>query len=274
CFCCEMCYVCATLANEFMAMGKVYNMEDNNKVARKLKKKGNNGFRTDRVVVRKFESVDYPDVEHALYDGLMEMVPDTAFRGLKYHPESLLLYAITQSSIFRHVFCSLFYCDKIVLLTFSVRRVVLGYLERAKLTDLGDIEGHYMKTPGNSLGGILKKKSGSVVGVVVACALRGEAGTVDLHRMSVDRRCWHCGVGVALGRKVLQFAADHGYLSVVLGTTAYSPAVHQLYQTLGFRCVGVTEGYATPGVSRSVPEQLFYRVSHHHYRMDMTEETH
>ncbi|XP_038842780.1 N-acetylaspartate synthetase-like [Salvelinus namaycush] len=111
---------------------------------------------------------------------------------------------------------------------------------------------------------------GSVVGVVAACALRGEAGTVELHRMSVDRRCRQRGVGVALGRKVLQFAADRGYLSVVLGTTAYSPAAHQLYQTLGFRCVGVTKGYATPGVSRSVPEQLFYRVSHHHYLMDMT----
>lgn len=35
------------------------------------------------------------------------------------------------------------------------RRVALGYLERAKLTDMGDIEGHYMKTPGNSLGGIV-----------------------------------------------------------------------------------------------------------------------
>lgn len=35
------------------------------------------------------------------------------------------------------------------------RRVVLGYLERAKLTDMGDIEGHYMKTPGNSFGGIV-----------------------------------------------------------------------------------------------------------------------
>ncbi|XP_045568686.1 N-acetylaspartate synthetase isoform X2 [Salmo salar] len=133
---------------------------------------------------------------------------------------------------------------------------------------MGDIEGHYMKTPDSCLW--VAVLEGSVVGVVAARALRGEAGTVELHRMSVDRPCRHRGVGFALGRKVLQFAADRGYLSVVLGTTAYSPAAHRLYQTLGFRCVGVTKGYATPGVSRSVLEQLFYRVSHHHYRMDMT----
>ncbi|XP_031670543.1 N-acetylaspartate synthetase isoform X1 [Oncorhynchus kisutch] len=248
-------------------------MEDNNnQVKRKCHQKGKNGFRTDRVVVRKFESADYPDVERIFIDGLMEMVPDTAFRGLKHHPESLLLYAAMT------IVC--FIATKSFLLTCLVplavlcarcyysRRVALGYLERAKLTDMGDIEGHYMKTPDSCLW--VAVLEGSVVGVVAVCALRGEAGTVELHRMSVDRRCRQRGVGVALGRKVLQYAADRGYLSVVLGTTAYSPAAHQLYQTLGFRCVGVTKGYATPGVSQSVPEQLFYRVSHHHYRKDMT----
>lgn len=73
-------------------------MEDNNnQVTRKCHQKGNNGFRTDRVFVRKFESADYPDVERIFIDGLMEMVPDTAFRGLKHHPESLLLYAAMTS---------------------------------------------------------------------------------------------------------------------------------------------------------------------------------
>uniref|UniRef100_A0AAZ3R6J0 N-acetyltransferase domain-containing protein n=1 Tax=Oncorhynchus tshawytscha TaxID=74940 RepID=A0AAZ3R6J0_ONCTS len=228
-------------------------MEDNNnQVKRKCHQKGNNGFRTDRVVVRKFESADYPDVERIFFDGLMEMVPDTAFRGLKHHPESLLLYAAMT------IVC--FIATKSFLLTCLVplavlcarcyysRRVALGYLERAKLTDMGDIEGHYMKTPGNSLGGIVLKKMHYIIYIYIVYNI----------------------FGVALGRKVLQYAADRGYLSVVLGTTAYSPAAHQLYQTLGFQCVGVTKGYATPGVSRSVPEQLFYRVSHHHYRKDMT----
>ncbi|XP_055765968.1 N-acetylaspartate synthetase-like [Salvelinus fontinalis] len=244
-------------------------MEDNNNQVTTYHQKGNHGFRTDRVVVRKFESADYPDVERIFIDGLMEMVPDTAFTGLKHHPESLLLYAAmtivcciaTKSFLLTclvplAVLCARYYYS---------RKVVLGYLERAKLTDMGDIEGHYIDPC--LWVAVLE---GSVVGVVVACALLGEPGTVELHRMSVDRCCRQRGFGVARGWKVLQFAADRGYLSVVLGTTAYLPAAYQLYQTLGFRCVGVTKGYATPGVSRSVPEQLFYRVSHHHYLMDMT----
>uniref|UniRef100_A0A4W5LVS6 N-acetylaspartate synthetase n=1 Tax=Hucho hucho TaxID=62062 RepID=A0A4W5LVS6_9TELE len=168
------------------------------KLARKYRQKGNNGFRTDRVVVRKFESVDYPDVERIFYDGLMEMVPDTSF----------LLTCLVPLA----VLCARYYYS---------RRVVLGYMERAKPTDLCDIEGHYMTTPDSCLWEAVLE--GSVVGVVAACGLRGEAGTVELNRMSVDRRCQHCGVGIALGQKVLQFSVDRGYLSVILGTRANWP---------------------------------------------------
>ncbi len=50
-----------------------------------------NGLQT--IVVREFEPADKPEVQRIFYEGLMEMVPDTAFRGLRHHPESLLLYA-------------------------------------------------------------------------------------------------------------------------------------------------------------------------------------
>lgn len=49
----------------------------------------NNGV---QIVVREFMPVDEADVQRIFYEGMMEMVPDTAFRGLRHHPESLLLY--------------------------------------------------------------------------------------------------------------------------------------------------------------------------------------
>lgn len=52
---------------------------------------GQNGHGT--VVVREFEPADKTTVELIFYEGMMEMVPDTAFRGLRHHPESVLLYA-------------------------------------------------------------------------------------------------------------------------------------------------------------------------------------
>lgn len=110
---------------------------------------------------------------------------------------------------------------------------------------------------------------GTVVGVVAAVIQQDESGrAVELQRMSVARSHRHCGVGKALGKKVLEFAASHGYSSVFLGTTAYTPAAHRLYRHLGFRCVGVTNGYVTPGASQSLMEWIFYRVSHHHYRIN------
>lgn len=49
----------------------------------------NNGL---QIVVREVMPVDEADVQRIFYEGMMEMVPDTAFRGLRHHPESLLLY--------------------------------------------------------------------------------------------------------------------------------------------------------------------------------------
>lgn len=114
---------------------------------------------------------------------------------------------------------------------------------------------------------------GSVVGTVSAHCLQD--GTVELRRMSVDHRFRRHRVGAALGQKVVEFArlrsqvSSTGALSVILGTTAYNAAPHRLYLSLGFRCVGVTEGYSTPGTDQSLLEQAFYRVRHHHYRLDL-----
>lgn len=45
------------------------------------------------LVVREFEPADKPRVHQIFSEGMMEMIPDVAFRGLIHHPESLLLYS-------------------------------------------------------------------------------------------------------------------------------------------------------------------------------------
>lgn len=222
----------------------------------------------ETVTVREFEPADEPEVMRIFHQGLMEMIPNIAFRGLTHHPESLLLYAaITVVSL------ALTMCWWVILLLpalvvgarfFYCRRVIHGYLAKAMSGDMGDIEGYYMKSPGSCLWvAVLSQK---VIGVVAADGRQDEEGrAVELRRMCVDRRYRRCGVGMALGKRLLEFAAASGYSSVKLGTTAYTPAAHQLYRRLGFQCVGVTNGYATPGSTQSLPERLFYRVRCHHY---------
>ncbi|XP_030000746.1 N-acetylaspartate synthetase-like isoform X2 [Sphaeramia orbicularis] len=168
------------------------------------------------IVVRSFEPSDKLEVQRIFYEGMMEMVSDTAFRGLRHHPESLLLYAAFTNS-----------CLWVAVL------------------------------------------EGKVVGLVAAVGHRTQTGTVELQRMSVDQNCRRRGVGMVLGRKVLEYAVTGGYSTVVLGTTAYNSAAHRLYQSLGFSCVGVTNGYTAPGTRQSVLERVFYRVRHHHYSLDV-----
>ncbi|XP_077936690.1 N-acetylaspartate synthetase-like isoform X2 [Gasterosteus aculeatus] len=176
--------------------------------------KAENGLQN--LVVREFEPADKQEVQQLFHDGMMEMVADTAFRGLRHHPESLLLYAAMTDS-----------------------RLWVAVLR------------------------------GKVVGIVAAVGQQKPGGAVELRWMSVDRSCRRCGIGLALGRKVVEFAVAHKYRSVVLGTTSYTSPAHQLYRRLGFRLVGFTDGYVTPGVRRGLPEGIFYRVRHHHYKLDV-----
>ncbi|XP_042337094.1 N-acetylaspartate synthetase-like [Plectropomus leopardus] len=243
------------------------------KVQRKDVQKHGKGLkaqnRPQTLVVREFEPADKTEVHRIFNDGLMEMVTDTAFRGLRHHPESLLLY--TAMTLVCYVITACWWM--IVLLPVIIlcgrylysRRVIHGYLERAMGTDMADIEGYYMKPPDSCMW--VAVLEGEVVGVVAADGQQKSEGAVELRRMSVDQSCRRHGVGIALGQKLLEFAVTHKYSSVFLGTTAYTPAAHKLYMRLGFRCVGVTNGYITPGTRWSLLERIFYRVSHHHYSL-------
>lgn len=57
------------------------------------------------VIVRRYIPSDNSDVLRIFHEGMMEMVTDTAFRGLLYHPESQLLYiSITGKAFIFKVF--------------------------------------------------------------------------------------------------------------------------------------------------------------------------
>lgn len=112
---------------------------------------------------------------------------------------------------------------------------------------------------------------GNVVGIVAA---RGneEDNVVELRRMSVDSSYRGKGIAKALGRKVLEFAMLNHYSSIVLGTTAVKIAAHKLYESLGFRHVGVVEHHTVPGMTHSLLERMFFRLRYHRYCLQLREE--
>lgn len=50
--------------------------------------------RKDAVFIREFERGDQEEVRRIFYEGIMERIPNTAFRGLRQQPRTQFLYAL------------------------------------------------------------------------------------------------------------------------------------------------------------------------------------
>ncbi|OXB78822.1 UNVERIFIED_CONTAM: hypothetical protein H355_011840 [Colinus virginianus] len=322
----------------------------------------------DSVYIREFHPSEQEVVRRIFYEGIMERIPNTAFRGLKQQPLTQLLYALLAVMCFVVTKSFLLTCCLPIFLMgmryYFSRKVILHYLDCALHTDMSDIEQYYMKPPGKvesprnlcrafikasqpvctglvgdrlvkaklleeaalrAMSGDVRQKGqasrGNVVGVpriknpesrfgqhdlkrlrmsapmgdegtqkmeagscfwvavldgnvvgIVAARGNEEDNTVELRRMSVDSNYRGKGIAKALGRKVLEFAMLNNYSSVVLGTTAVKMAAHKLYESLGFKHVGVVEHYALPGMTHSLLERMFFQLRYHRYRLQLREE--
>ncbi|XP_077732453.1 N-acetylaspartate synthetase isoform X1 [Canis aureus] len=246
------------------------------------------------VYIREFRAAEQEAARRIFYDGIMERIPNTAFRGLRQHPRTQLLYALLAVLCFALTRSLLLTClvpaGLLGLRYYYSRKVVLAYLDCALHTDMADIEQYYMKPPASCCGytgtTVVGPKwpgarpgscfwvavlDGNVVGIVAARAHEAD-NTVELLRMSVDSRFRGKGIAKALGRKVLEFALVHNYSAVVLGTTAVKVAAHKLYESLGFRHMGSSDHYVLPGMTLSLAERLFFQVRYHRYRLQLREE--
>ncbi|EOB03764.1 N-acetyltransferase 8-like protein, partial [Anas platyrhynchos] len=213
-------------------------------------------------------------VRRIFYEGIMERIPNSSeVRGAQQESYRLFLFLISIVICFVVTKSFLLTCCLPIFLMgmryYFSRKVILHYLDCALHTDMSDIEQYYMKPPGSCFW--VAVLDGNVVGIVAA---RGneEDNTVELRRMSVDSNYRGKGIAKALGRKVLEFAMLNNYSSVVLGTTAVKMAAHKLYESLGFKHVGVVEHYALPGMTHSLLERMFFQLRYHRYRLQLREE--
>ncbi|XP_075122473.1 N-acetylaspartate synthetase [Leptodactylus fuscus] len=231
------------------------------------------GMKEKQLYIREFQPSDQETARRIFYEGIKERIPSSAFRGLKYQPLLQCIYALLTLICFvvtnSLVLAS---CMPIILLGmryYYSRKIILHHLECALRTDMSDIEHFYMKQPGSCFWVAILE--GKVVGIVAA---RGneEDNVVELRRMSVDSNYRGKGVAKALGRKVLEFAMLNHYSSIVLGTTAVKIAAHKLYESLGFKHVGVVEHHTVPGMTHSLLERMFFQLRYHRYCLQLREE--
>ncbi|XP_054609075.1 N-acetylaspartate synthetase [Dunckerocampus dactyliophorus] len=229
--------------------------------------------RRDAVFIREFERGDQEEVRRIFYEGIMERIPNTAFRGLRQQSRTQFLYALLTVMCFSMTKSfTLTCCVPLILMGaryYYSRKVIHSYLDHALHTDMADIEAYYMKPTGSCFW--VAVLDGHVVGIVAAQG-REDDNMVELRRMSVDSRYRGKGIAKALGRRVLEFAVRNNYAAVVLGTTAVKMAAHKLYESLGFCRTGQSEDYRLPGMSRSMLERLFFQIRYSRYRLQLREE--
>ncbi|XP_053714217.1 N-acetylaspartate synthetase-like isoform X1 [Synchiropus splendidus] len=257
------------------------------------------------LVVREYQAKDRQSVIQIYSMGILELVVDTAFRSLKYHTESLLIYflftvaeltcrvkrgvtitgclepvisgragtnsrwpfavsfMVTKSwwmlgLVPALVLCARYYCSRLV---------IHDFLQYMLSTDLRDIEEYYMNSPDRCFW--VAEKEGKVVGVVAASGDR-TTGSLELLRMSVDTNCRKCGLGKALCRKVMEYAATEKYTSIKLGTVGYTGAALRLYESVGFRWLENINGFQFPGtIHHNLFFRIFFRVYQSRYRLDL-----
>ncbi|XP_048827299.1 N-acetylaspartate synthetase isoform X1 [Brienomyrus brachyistius] len=229
--------------------------------------------KSDTVFIREFQRSDHVEVRRIFCEGIMERIPNTAFRGLKHQTQTQFLYAFLTLMCFLVTKSFTLTCGVPFILLgaryYFSRKVILAYLDCVLHTDMADIEEYYIKPAGSSFW--VAVLDGSVVGMVAAQG-REEDNAVELRRMSVDSRFRGKGIAKALGRRVLEFAVHNNYSAVVLGTTAVKPAAHKLYESLGFRHAGESEEHTLPGMSHSLLERMFFQIRYHRYRLQLREE--
>ncbi|XP_055488231.1 N-acetylaspartate synthetase isoform X2 [Leucoraja erinacea] len=113
---------------------------------------GDQRRKRDAVFIREFEHSDRESVRRIFYEGIMERIPNTAFRGLKQQPRIILLYlSLTVMCFYLTESLLLICCVPILLLGSRYhysRKVIVSYLECALQTDMSDIEQYYMKPAG------------------------------------------------------------------------------------------------------------------------------
>ncbi|XP_060922689.1 N-acetylaspartate synthetase [Limanda limanda] len=229
--------------------------------------------RRDEVFIREFERGDQREVHRIFCEGIMERIPNTAFRGLRQQPRTQALYALlTVMCFFVSKSVTLTCCAPLVLMGaryFYSKTVIQRYLDCALNSDMADIEDYYMRNTGSCFW--VAVLDGRVVGIVAAQG-REDDNTVELQRMSVDSHYRGKGIAKALGRRVLEFAVRNNYAAIILGTTAVKLAAHKLYESLGFRRTGQSEDHRLPGMSRSPLERLFFQIRYSRYRLQLRED--
>ncbi len=103
------------------------------------------------------------------------------------------------------------------------------------------------------------RERGAVLGYAILVAGAGEAHLLNVCVRSTDRRRGH---GRALVRHLIDVAIGHGAATLFLEVRASNAVARRLYETLGFRAVGVRKNYYPAANGREDATILALSLAH------------
>ncbi|XP_065693345.1 N-acetyltransferase 8-like isoform X2 [Patagioenas fasciata] len=194
--------------------------------------------------IRQYRDQDYEAVRSLFARGLLEHVPATyrfLLRTARAQLVLLVLFAAVRAAAGSWLLGLAAVALAMAVAWPMVHSVCLTYVQNALNTDLCDIESSYMRAPDSCFW--VAEAGGAVVGMVAVAPPQNPADrgvALELLRMSVSKDFRGRGVSRALCGEVLRFARARGYGAVVLSTSMVQVVAQRLYESHGFRKVGIT----------------------------------
>ncbi|KAE8628710.1 hypothetical protein XENTR_v10000188 [Xenopus tropicalis] len=192
------------------------------------------------VSIRKYRNSDY-DVVHSMFvEGMMEHLPASYSYLLKL-PQLHLTVSLLLLVIFLATGSYLLTLATLALLLaggwYEMKFEFCQYVSQSQKGDLLDIQTTYMMRSNSCFW--VAESEGKVVGMVAAQPSEESEDEMVLRRLSVGRNHRMKGIAKVLCVKVIDFAGQCGYKSVMLHTSMVQYAAHKLYQRLGFERTAV-----------------------------------
>lgn len=135
------------------------------------------------------------------------------------------------------------------LLYFCCHELYSGYVRKKLQTDMQDISGNYLSTPGSCFWVAEAEVHGrtQIVGIVAVMAKQnGKERYGELFRMIISPLCRRMGLGSRMSHTVFDFCKEQGFSKVVLETSSTQVAAVSLYEKLGFTHIPLHGKPATP----------------------------
>ncbi|XP_018610179.1 probable N-acetyltransferase CML1 [Scleropages formosus] len=186
--------------------------------------------------VRQYQDEDREMVKEIFTLGMSEHIPASFVHVLKQPLTQMVLMCVF-GALLASSRSFLLPVLAVTLLLAGTRQVVsylfTSYIDTSLKDDLSSIQENYLEKRDSCFW--VAESEGRVVAMVACMPVKGQQGSLELKRMSVQRSHRSMGIAKALCKVVADFAHERGYQTVILYTSVVQTDAQKLYEHMSFK---------------------------------------